>query len=72
MNKLTFIFLALLIATVAMANNELKLKAMSEAEAPREARKTATDLSMTQSTDGILSLKDPTPDFKTRTPWPSG
>lgn len=66
MTKLTFIFFALLIATVAMADSELKLKAISEAETPRQVRTTATDVAIPQSTDGILSLQDPTPEFKIR------
>ena len=66
MTKVCFIFLALLIATVAMADNQLKLKAMNEAEAPRVTKELANDVAIPSDSKSILSLTDPTPEFKYR------
>ncbi len=66
MTKLCFIFLALLVATVAMANNELIDKASHEAESPRVPQAVASDVGLSADSTSLLILKDPTPEFKTR------
>lgn len=66
MTKVCFVFFALLVATIAMADNELKLKALSEAETPRISKATATDVSINPNATSFLTLDDPTPKIKTR------
>ncbi len=66
MTKVGFIFLALLIVTLARANNELKLKAISEVESPRVLKKSANDVSIHSDGQSILTLSDPTPKMRTR------
>lgn len=66
MTKLCFIFLALLVATVAMADNELIIKAAQEVESPRVPQTVASDVGLNADSVSMLILKDPTPDFKTR------
>ncbi len=66
MTKLCFIFLALLVATVAFANNELISKASQEAESPRVHQTVASDVGLNSNSTSLLILKDPTPEFKTR------
>ncbi len=66
MTKLCFIFFALLVATVAMADNELLNKASQEVESPRVAKTVASDVGLNPDSISLLVLKDPTPEFKTR------
>lgn len=64
-------FLTIFLVTIQVhADNELRLKALKEAEAPRVQQEKASEATVevdTENAPGVLTLEDPTPNLKTRT-----